>query len=183
MLKYPSILNNHHFQSIGTQIIWTKIYPTFNNLRYILQEKYDGCNISFEFNKNEKSFKLFTRNQQLGGNADFHGIRQFLTRPEYDEFILKIQKWQSESNVRKINLFGEYVGPKIQKRITYGSDNNLLFFDVYFDEVLLSASDFMRWMIKLDSLDKAVSFFNLENSLDKAIEIASYNCEQVTCNV
>jgi hypothetical protein len=174
MLKYPKIYNHSNLNIIDT---WVKQVPNFKSLKYVAQQKYDGCNISFEFCKG-KPYNLFSRNQKLGNGADFNGIRNILQRPEYIKLIKTIQEWLELSNeINVINLYGELYGPGIQKRINYKS-NKIKFFDVFFNTRLQSAFDFDTWMSTLKIAQHKVTFWLYENTFDELIQDGLEKCKK-----
>jgi hypothetical protein len=169
MLKYPKI-KNHYDKKFQNQ--WLLTVPNLFDIEFVGQSKYDGSNISIEFEKS-KSFSIFTRNQKLGGNADFMGIREVLDRFVCKNLLTKIQSWlENHTTIQKVNLFGEFYGPGIQKRINYGKTRKIKFFDVYFDSKLQSAAYFLNWMRDLNALDLIVEFELREMSFIEMIRTA-----------
>jgi Rnl2 family RNA ligase len=176
MLKYHSLLN-----SSFNRKYWSQIHPNLDNIEYVAQQKYDGSNIQIEFGTN-KAFRLFTRNQELGGNGDFHGLRELLKTSDYSDLIDKIQNWLDNSIHKKINLYGEFYGPGIQKRINYGNIKQLKFFDVLFDEKIQTVFNFKNWMTQLGLERKLVECLLVDFSLDNLITNGLEMCTKLVSN-
>jgi hypothetical protein len=169
MLKYPKI-KNHTDKNLINQ--WLLKLPNLLDIDYIGQLKYDGSNVSIEFKKNQ-DFKIFTRNNRLGGNGDFMGFREILSKPKYQVFLNKIQAWLDIHNIlQSINLFGELYGPGVQKRINYGKERAIKFFDVYFDSKLQSVAELNNLFKQLDALDFLVEILLKDVCFKEMINLA-----------
>ena len=94
MLKYPTICNHYDEKFIK---LWLQNVPDIFDNEFIGQLKYDGANVSIEFNK-KQAFEIFTRNNKLGGCADFMGFREILSKPKYAALLEKIQSWLERQN-------------------------------------------------------------------------------------
>jgi hypothetical protein len=174
MLEYPKIHNYYNLKIIES---WSKQVPNFKSLKYVAQQKYDGCNISFEFFKG-KPYNLYSRTQKLGNGADFYGIREVLKRPEYIKLIKTIQEWLELSNeINVINLYGELYGPGIQNRVKYKT-KKIKFFDVLFNTRLQSAFDFDTWMSTLKIAKHKVTFWLYDNTFDELIHDGLEKCKK-----
>jgi hypothetical protein len=169
MLKYPRITNHYDEKFIK---LWLQNVPNLLDNEFVGQLKYDGANVSIEFNKNQ-ALKFFTRNNKLGGSADFMGFREILSTPKYAAFLNKIQSWLEHRNcVQKINLFGELYGPRVQNRINYGNERRIKFFDVYFDYKLQSVSGLNEWFKNFDALDFLVEIQLKDVSFKEMLDLA-----------
>ena len=169
MLKYPTIHNHYDEKFIK---LWLQNVPNLFDNEFIVQLKYDGANVSIEFNR-KQAFEIFTRNNKLGGCADFMGFREILSKPKYAALLEKIQSWLERQNcVQKINLFGELYGQRVQKRINYGNERRIKFFDVYFDSKLQSVSELIKWFKNLDSLDFLVEIQLKDVSFKEMLDLA-----------
>ena len=112
--KYPRIDN---FEESALDA-----YYHYNPERFIVQEKIDGCNIGLYISKDE--FRIASRNQFIDGN--FYNIKEYMYLLE--DFIQDVQN----SKLVKADyliFYGEFYGPRIQKRINYGQ-YGFAFFDV-----------------------------------------------------
>ena len=115
-VKYPSLIN--HYKT--DEIVFS------DDTECVVQEKLDGANIQFVFEPN-KPFRTASRNQLC--SDDFFGVNQVVERDFVDVFN-NIQFFVDSNNCF-LNLYGELIGPKIQKRINYGPQKEIVFFDVF----------------------------------------------------
>ncbi len=155
MIYYPSIENHHNQKNLD---FWLTEHPRLKTVICVAQQKYDGSNLGIQFSENN-SVEFFTRNTQLAKNENFNGLREILKRENYMLMMETIKKWKSEhTEIKKINLFGEIYGPGVQRRIDYGSEKQIKFFDVYFDGKIQTPLAFKSWMENLGLLDLVVEY-------------------------
>lgn len=130
---------------------------------FIVQHKYDGCNFQIIFSKQTTdtttpppppppsiNIQYASRNRLLDSNEKFYNY--MATVEKYKETIDNVAQYLSNSNLTTINLYGEMYG-HVLKRIKYNnldeSTNNLIFFDVLFDNVKQCPKLFIEWANKL----------------------------------
>ena len=182
MLHYPTIENYYDKKKMT---YWMHRYPELKTIDLIAQQKYDGSNLGIEFTLDNK-INYYTRNTQIGDNENFCGLKEVIQQDKYASMLDAIKKWKiAHPDIETINLFGEFYGPGIQKRIDYGPEKQIKFFDVYFNRVVQSPLQMKLWFeeMKLDDflvetlltgkLDELIS------SLDKCQELVKHKIEGI----
>ena len=182
MLHYPSIENHHNSKNL---IYWVDKKPELKTINMVATQKYDGSNLGIEFTLDNK-INYYTRNTQIGENDNFCGLKEVIQQDKYASMLDTIKNWKiAHPDIETINLFGEFYGPGIQKRIDYGPEKQIKFFDVYFNRVIQSPLKMKLWIeeMKLDDflvetlltgkLDELIS------SLDKCQELVKHKIEGI----
>ena len=165
MLHYPSIENHHNAKNYN---YWVSEFPELKTIKLVAQQKYDGSNLGIEFAEDGKA-TFCTRNTQLSDTDNFCGLREVIKQNKYANMLETIKQWKStQTEIKTINLFGEFYGPGIQKRINYGTEKQIKFFDVYFNGEIQSTSRFTKWMEDLKLTDFMVETL-LTGTLDELI--------------
>jgi hypothetical protein len=158
MLYYPSIENHHNERNLNT---WLSEHPKIKTVPCVAQQKYDGSNLGIQFAE-DNSVDFFTRNSKLAENENFNGLREILKRQNYSFMMNTIKKWKLEnSEIKSINLFGEIYGPGVQRRIDYGTEKQIKFFDVYFNGQIQTPSFLKTWFEQLGLLDFLVEYLKI----------------------
>ena len=168
MLHFPSIENHYNEKNLN---FWKQKHPNLNEIQFVAQQKYDGSNLGIEFTE-ENTINFFSRNQLIEDLNKFYNLAEVINQIKYRSLLDRIRAWKlKHSDVKTINLFGEFYGPGIQKRIDYMvTDKQIKFFDVYFNRKIQSPLDFQNWMGELNLLDFMVDFLvigHLDELLDK----------------
>lgn len=164
-IKYPSIENHYQEKYIQKAV---DNDPYLNNCVYVIQEKLHGANISFLFNPNEE-FRVYSRNNELDKTSnDFYGLADVLKNMK--EFTDRVQKRAELGETISIRLFGELFGGNIQKGVWYGEKKRILFYDLMYDDKLISVSRMIDFMMMIDQVDDwFVHHVYVETSLKDAL--------------
>lgn len=127
-IKYPSLINSYKEDLISIS----------KETNCVVLEKLDGANVQFVFEP-YKDVRFASRNQIC--SSDFYGMNEVIDR-DCKDFIKHIQNYVDMYNIN-VNLYGELIGPKIQKRIYYGDIKSISFFDIMRDGRLLPFNQFI----------------------------------------
>ena len=161
--KYQSI------QNIRTAKL-SELQVAADNGNYIAQHKYDGQNTQIIFKKNLEP--LYASRNVVFGNS-----LPEITSLEYVVKIMRnVQQYLDEHiDLQKINLFGEKYGSKCINRIQYNNtgDNttNIIFFDVFFDDVIQSPKKFYEFAANMEMGDHVVEILKGPDSLKVMLEM------------
>jgi Rnl2 family RNA ligase len=139
--KYHSIENSYRDKFLQYSL---DQYPELQNAVYIITEKVDGSCIQLVFEPN-KVRKVASRNRVLKEGEDFFGILDVLKTEAIFDFSRRLDAFADKTN-QTINLYGELYGPGIQRRVDYGSERSIAFFDVAINGDLLPAGLFLQFM-------------------------------------
>lgn len=125
--KFPSLTNHYQEKDISRFLECVN-----GDVTWSVTEKLDGANISFLLKPGDP-IRYFSRNQEITGES-FYGAG--------DLFATIIDRLSdvvigSES----IRLFGELFGAGIQKRVDYGTEKRILFYDMMIDDLLISQKE------------------------------------------
>lgn len=141
--KYNSLINHYMEQVIHDAFMYN---PRLKKDKYIVYEKLDGSNVSFAITKDSVSY--CSREKTISNDptkVGFHGLGGILEN--YQGIINEIQKILKKSNeTQLITLYGEFFGRGIQKRIDYGDEKRVLFYDVAIDGVIQPQFMFLELM-------------------------------------
>jgi Rnl2 family RNA ligase len=122
--KYTSLTNHYRVGDIEKAL---ERNEKFRNCKYIVYEKLDGSNVSVEIHKHKTVFN--SRNQSLGNNIDeigFNGLGDAMKK--HQPLFEYLRDTLDEDDV--VILYGEYFGGNIQRRVDYGPEKRVLFFDM-----------------------------------------------------
>ena len=122
--RYSSLDNHYQTKQL---MRWLGEHPQLESEKFILEEKVDGANLQVTFFP-DGTYKIGKRSAYLKDDEDFYDARNVVA--QYDKFIEHNQKYVIDNNV-KFTWYGEIYGSGIQKRINYGDDKQLAFFDLY----------------------------------------------------
>lgn len=155
--KYVEIENSYRQKYIND---FFERHPEAINTTYIIQEKIDGCNISFIFSWNEElddyELQVAKRSGVIKENEKFYDIQTTLNREDIKLFISEIKRRLKTDvvtkNAKNITLYGEYYGPGIQKRIDYGDKKSFIFFDMALDGKYVDINTFEYIIFPLKNL-------------------------------
>lgn len=128
--KYNSIENSYRTRTIQK---FNNYHSDITNVEYVVTEKVDGANIQLYFTPNSE-LKVGKRTAFIGKDENFFDIWNVIEK--YKTQFDKIQKEVVNKSGVAIRIYGEIYGSGIQKRIDYGPDKNLIFFDVYYSDEL-----------------------------------------------
>ena len=135
--KYQSLENSYNDKFLRR---FLETYPELQNETYIVTEKLDGANIQIYFEPGVP-YRIGKRSDFLKEDETFFDIHS--TVKKYQESLDKIQK-HVEITKNKIRLYGEIYGSGIQKRVNYGDEKYIAFFDVEVNGELWAPRDFMH---------------------------------------
>ena len=112
-----------------------------------------NSNLSFIFDRQpdgEFAFSYGKRSGLIAENENFYGIQDVVNN--MGDFIAQVIKRLKviDDTFQTFTLYGEFCGPGIQKRINYGNKKRILFFDLAFMDVIVSAHYFQEFMKKID---------------------------------
>ena len=128
--RYPEIENLYNSKKIKK---FLEYHPSARESQYIFQVKYDGSNIQLIFEPDEY-VQIAKRSGILPEGENFNGILDIIDR--YRDLIEYFEEISSFTG-KCFNLYGEIYGQGIQKRINYGPDKYIRFFDLAIDGEIL----------------------------------------------
>jgi Rnl2 family RNA ligase len=123
MFKYPSMIGETHLDAIE----YLKHDPELSTSSYVVTEKLDGSNFSLRVGKQGTS--LFSRNQDIT-NVEFNSIHRLLFPVLREPWFLDMVSFLEIFEESDYILFGEVYGSGINKRVYYGPDKYIRFFDI-----------------------------------------------------
>lgn len=156
-IKYPEIENSYRQKFIDDFLFHN---PSAKDNKYVAQIKLDGSNVQFIFEP-DKEMKIGKRSSFIG-NDNFNGIQEI--KHKYQKIFDYLQSYADKNN-HYINVYGEIYGKGIQKRIYYGDDKYISFFDIRVDGKLLSYFEITEMFddIVLNNFVETVGPFNYED--------------------
>ncbi len=170
--RYTSIENGYRTKHIND---FFEAFPLARDKRFAIMEKIDGCCIQFIFDRQpdgEFTFSYGKRSGLIAENENFYGIQDVVNNMKaFIDHTIAILNTM-ENTFQTFTLYGELCGPGIQKRINYGDEKRILFFDLAFDGVISSARYFDELMRKLiDIHDKyTVHIRHIAANFDEAMK-------------
>jgi Rnl2 family RNA ligase len=163
--KFPEIEN--HYRTKEVQYVLDK-FPHMENEQYILQEKIDGSCISLVFDKDGKLTPA-KRSGVIHENENFYDIWNVLHNL-YSEDVIYLLSDYAKSIKSELNVYGELFGKGIQRRINYGNEKYIRFFDLRIDDVMMSPVEMEDIFSLLNIEDMLVPNFGVVKGLNKALE-------------
>lgn len=185
--KYNSIENSYRAKHVLKVLEW---YPEVKDIKYSIREKLDGSNIQLYFEPGQE-MKVGKRSGFISKDENFFDVWETLKK--YQRELDDIQDEVDMSNVC-VRLYGEIYGQGVQKRVQYGEEKYIAFFDVEVDDEMWSQFAFERLMDELnitnlcpllgyaESLQEALDFnvdfdskiLGIENNPSEGIVIKPY---------
>jgi len=132
-ISWPSIENHYNRKFVN---YFLELYPELAEEEFIITEKLHGSNFQFAFAPNE-DFRVASRKRYLDKDSNFQGVSIFELMERYSLFLQAFQNY-SGAYGKEIRLYGELIGPKIQKGIYYGKERQVKFFGMRFNDELVS---------------------------------------------
>lgn len=168
--KFPSIENSYRDKEI---CYWLDKFPELRDETYIITEKLDGSCISFVYEP-DGTFHVAKRSGFVGSDENFYDIQRVV----YNEYkdIMYVFKNFAQSTKSTLNVYGELFGKGIQKRINYGPEKYIRFFDVTVDDVMFSQREIEDFFSSLNIEDMLVPNFGTVKGLQAALD---FNVEGV----
>jgi hypothetical protein len=152
-------------------------FPELENEHFILQHKYDGTNISLILEKG-KPTKLASRNQIMGNVFEANHMGSKEVFQEHTLFLIKLEDWFNTSQYDSLHLYGELYGRGIQKRVNYGQEKYIKFFDSRFNGELNSPY-VTNGLLDLIDRNYKTENFGFVNGLINAID---FDCSNIKVN-
>jgi Rnl2 family RNA ligase len=165
-MKYPSLVNHYMEKDIERlkEIYWDKLTET----DWIIQEKLDGANVSLLFQRGVP-VKYFSRNQEVGNSVDgtdFYGASE-----AFETAVQKLFKIQGfvDRTGRSIRIYGELIGPTIQRKVNYGPNKHILFYDLMQNDMHRTSQDFENFMYDIGCGALCVPKLGIEPTFEDAV--------------
>jgi Rnl2 family RNA ligase len=168
--KYCSITNHYNRKDIE---YWFQYHPQLPKLRYVIQEKIHGSNLQLIFQPYEE-LRLASRNNLIGYDDSFFTAKTVIEN-DWDSGFMKIQEVADEEG-KKVRVYGEIFGPKVQKGVDYGKERRFLIFDIEVDGVWLSGKEVECFLENLGIGHLMVPILGYADSLEEALAFdVNYN--------
>lgn len=140
--RFSSIENSYNNKYVTKAL---SMWPELRDDIFIIEEKLDGANIQI-YIEPDKEYRVGKRSSFLHKDASFNNIWETLI--PHQQTIDKLQALSNETG-DIYRLFGEIVGPAINKRINYGPKNSIIFFDLKMNDIFLTPENFHYMMRNL----------------------------------
>lgn len=161
--RYNSIENSYQNKVIMKAI---SIFPELKTCKYVVQEKLDGANIQLYFEPN-KEMRVGKRSGFINKDDNFNNIWNVLLK--YQDTLNKFQSVADETG-DTFRLYGEIVGPSINRRVNYGEENTICFFDLEMNGFILTPENFEH-MMKHMGIKEVVPVIGYFDDLFKALDV------------
>ncbi len=138
--KYNSIENSYQNKVIEH---FLGQFPELLDVKFVAVEKLDGSNIQICISPND--IKIGKRTSWIEEGESFNDIHNVIKK--YQDSINAIQKHCIEEGL-EIRLFGEIYGKGIQRRIDYGDEKHMSFFDIMINGEYLGYQEFLGLVVK-----------------------------------
>jgi Rnl2 family RNA ligase len=177
-IKYSEIENSYQQKHIDREFQYN---PLLKECRYGVFEKLDGSNLQFiiypgnyTFDDMMDSFEIASRSNKLNKESNFQGASLPELIKKYTPAIKQLQIYANDANVM-LNVYGELYGYGIQKRINYGKEKYLTFFDMRVNGEYLAQKDFCGIMDHIEYLTSMNNLYvkpvHIYSSLEEALTI------------
>lgn len=168
--KYSSIENYYNKKELERTL---NICPELQYSKYTIQEKIDGCNFSIYFEKVDDDIQInyAKRTDVLKDDENFYDYQNVVKKYDFNKVIEFIK----EFHIKTLVLYGELYGKGILKRVYYGDEKYLAFFDIKIDGEMTSPDVFMTLIknFQLPSVPVLAIVDNLTQALEFDININS----------
>jgi Rnl2 family RNA ligase len=168
--KWPSIENSYQNKYID---YWFRRFPSLQEANYIITEKLHGSNIQIIVYKD--SYQLASRNRILDPSENFYNIWEVVK--DYECIIKFIQKTYLKEQYTYVNLYGELIGPGIQKGVEYGSNKQIRFFGLRIDGKLKGFPTILNIFTLYGDRSSLVPIISNRSTLQEAID---FDVEKLT---
>ena len=164
--KYPSLTN--HYMEKDIEKLKERYWDHLNKTEFVIQEKLDGANTSILFQKSQPA-EYFSRNQSIGNYKD--GTEFFGSSKAFATAVDKLYKIQTfvELTNKTIRLYGELVGPTIQRTVNYGLEKRIIFYDLMSNDKHRTVQDFENFMYDIGCGSLTVPKLGIEPTFEEAI--------------
>jgi len=171
--KYSSIKNSYDNKFIKRVI---EHNPNIKKETFILTEKIDGSNIQIIFNP-EGKYAIGKRNSLIKPDENFNDIWNVLKK--YNNELKIIQNWVDRNEI-PIRIYGEIFGHGIMKRIDYGEDKYILFFDIEKNNEIIPQKEFFKFFDEIKLSYMTVPIISKINGIDNAL---NFNVENIKSKI
>jgi len=161
-ITYPDLTNHYQQKSIK---VFLGEFPLLAEELFTIDEKLHGTNIQLIFEPN-RLMLVGSRNRILDFTENFFGI--FETLLKYKQELEVIQQYCNE-NDQLLNLYGELIGPGVQKGVNYGLRKRIRVFHLRIDKRLISSIEFNNWLYRLEIAHLRVPHLGLIDGLENAL--------------
>ena len=153
--KYQSIENHYREEYINS----------FNlEAPFVIMEKLDGCNIQILFRPN-KPYLVGKRSSYITKENNFNDI--WNTLDKYKEEFKNIQSFCNFFNT-EMTYYGELYGKGIQKRVDYGDEKYIKFFDCFIDDKFM---DFDAFAMLFGTITMMPYIHSINATLEDALNL------------
>jgi Rnl2 family RNA ligase len=162
--KYNSIENSYQQKFILRML---EQYPELKDAKYSIREKLDGSNLQLYFETN-KQMRVGKRTSFLEEGDKFFDV--WSTLKKYEPQVIKLQQYVDNYGCHcTVRVFAELYGSGVQKRINYGEEKSISFFDIEINDKMLSQKQFEQIMADLQ-IDNIAPLLKYVGSLKEALE-------------
>lgn len=158
--KYNSIENHYNVRFLS------KIPQELKNIQYVVSEKIDGANFTVLIRPNEPMI-FGRRSDWLSEDENFFDYKNVIKK--YEDQFNHLQILANNSGTI-YKLVGELYGSGIQKRINYGSEKYLKFFELYVNDHQCSPHLIQYEYIQNKGLTFFCDYTKVYNDLFSALE-------------
>lgn len=171
--RWPSIENIYLQKNLGW---WLERYPKLADEAYIITEKLHGANFQWYFEPGEP-VRCGSRNNFLDINGTFQGVPIQQLYNKHKELLDQIAALAHRFN-ESYRLFGELIGPKVQKGVDYGKNYKVLYFGHMTNDQLQPPRDYRKLyeaycvpiVGRVEGLQNAIDFDSRFNSTILGVE-------------
>ena len=174
--KYQSI-DNYYLANIE---LWKEKYLDIEEEKFVILEKIDGANIQFIFEPNIP-YRIGRRTNLLKENEKFYNIWEFIHDEKIDIFINYIQSICNTSG-NNYRIYLEYYGPKINNRVWYGSEKDIVILDCEINNVLMSHEQLIDRFNRLKCENLTPPIISYEIGLTNALNACCDFESKVPCD-
>lgn len=162
--KWPRVENSYQQKFIDR---FLNEFPELAVEMYVVTEKLHGSNMQIFFERN-LSWRVGKRTAFLAEGEKFFNIQAVL--PEYEEIFKTIQD-HVNMGTYMLRLFGELVGPGVQKGVNYGKKKHIFFFGIMIDDTLIPFDEFQNYASFFGFENHVVPVIAVVDGLDAALEV------------
>jgi hypothetical protein len=176
--KYNKLIQSYDAKSIKW---WTSRYPELVNESYCLSEKADGANMAINIDGSggvsyqKRNAVDSTDDGCLATESSFFGWQSVMDSRSSDiqnlvNFVI------NRDDISDLRLYGELIGSCINRRISYGDENDFLPFEIHLNGQPISYEESRCIMLQAGIGDWWVPVLFISSSLKEALE---FNIEGV----
>lgn len=163
-VKYTSIENHYQDKYINGLLL---NIVGIEDMLFQITEKFDGSNFQIEITKN--SVRYGKRSTWLAEDESFYDWQTIVRQTKVMKFIEAAQSYL-KNKTDQINIYGEIFGPAIQKRIQYGANKDIRFFEMKINGLWKSPKFMEEFMTELNSFELHTPILGIVKGLEAALE-------------